>query len=202
MKILLRLALGMDWISAKFGKLAGWAVLSATLISAGNALLRYGFDLSSNAWLEIQWYLFAATVMLGSPSCSNSMSMCGWTSSMASSNVTVQSMWIFSVWCFLAPRDGLADLVDLALFLEHVPGTGNVRQHRWADPLARRPADAARLWRHVLARAGRNCQAPGISGGHYAMDTHYENPCNKHWPPKDSPCKWKISRRSCSPAWL
>ena len=66
-KMLLRLALGMDWISAKFGKFAGWAVLAATLISAGNALVRYGLDLSSNAWLEIQWYLFAATVMLGAP---------------------------------------------------------------------------------------------------------------------------------------
>ncbi|MBY0455140.1 MAG: TRAP transporter small permease subunit [Burkholderiaceae bacterium] len=64
---LLKLALGMDWVSSKISKLAGWAVLAAALISAGNALLRYGFDLSSNAWLEIQWYLFATTVMLGAP---------------------------------------------------------------------------------------------------------------------------------------
>ena len=40
-------------------------VLGACLISAGNAMSRYAFDLSSNAWLEIQWYLFAAIVMLG-----------------------------------------------------------------------------------------------------------------------------------------
>lgn len=64
---LLKLALGMDWVSSKISKLAGWAVLAAALISAGNALLRYGFDLSSNAWLEIQWYLFATTVMFGAP---------------------------------------------------------------------------------------------------------------------------------------
>lgn len=64
---LLKLALGMDWVSSKLSKLAGWAVLAAALISAGNALLRYGLDLSSNAWLEIQWYLFATTVMLGAP---------------------------------------------------------------------------------------------------------------------------------------
>ncbi|MDB5827230.1 MAG: sugar transporter [Variovorax sp.] len=57
----------MDWISEKFGKLAGYAVLFASLISAGNALIRYGFDFSKNSWLEIQWYLFAACVMLGAP---------------------------------------------------------------------------------------------------------------------------------------
>jgi TRAP-type mannitol/chloroaromatic compound transport system permease small subunit len=57
----------MDWISAQLGKLAAWTVLLAALISAGNAFVRYGLDLSNNAWLEIQWYLFAATVMLGAP---------------------------------------------------------------------------------------------------------------------------------------
>jgi TRAP-type mannitol/chloroaromatic compound transport system permease small subunit len=57
----------MDWISSKLSQLAGWAVLAAAIISASNALLRYGLSLSSNAWLEIQWYLFATTVMLGAP---------------------------------------------------------------------------------------------------------------------------------------
>jgi TRAP-type mannitol/chloroaromatic compound transport system permease small subunit len=64
---LLKFALVMDWISAQFGRVAGWAILVATLISATNAFVRYGLDFSSNAWLEIQWYLFAATVMLGAP---------------------------------------------------------------------------------------------------------------------------------------
>jgi TRAP-type mannitol/chloroaromatic compound transport system permease small subunit len=41
--------------------------MAAAMISAGNAFIRYGLDLSSNGWLEIQWYLFAATVMLGAP---------------------------------------------------------------------------------------------------------------------------------------
>ncbi len=67
MSALLKFALVMDWISAQFGRLAGWAILVATLISASNAFVRYGLDFSSNAWLEIQWYLFAATVMLGAP---------------------------------------------------------------------------------------------------------------------------------------
>ena len=67
MSVLLKLAAGMDWISLRLSKFAAWAVLAAALISAGNAMVRYGLDLSSNAWLEIQWYMFAATVMLGAP---------------------------------------------------------------------------------------------------------------------------------------
>jgi TRAP-type mannitol/chloroaromatic compound transport system permease small subunit len=64
---LLKLALAVDWISRRLGWAAAVAVLAAALISAGNAFIRYTFDVSSNAWLEIQWYLFAATVMLGAP---------------------------------------------------------------------------------------------------------------------------------------
>jgi TRAP-type mannitol/chloroaromatic compound transport system permease small subunit len=64
---LLKLALGMDWISDKMGRIAAVAVLLAALISAGNAFVRYILDISSNGWLEIQWYLFAAVVMLGAP---------------------------------------------------------------------------------------------------------------------------------------
>jgi TRAP-type mannitol/chloroaromatic compound transport system permease small subunit len=65
MSALLKLALGIDWLNEKLGKLAAWAVLLTALISAGNAFVRYIFDISSNGWLEIQWYLFAAIVMLG-----------------------------------------------------------------------------------------------------------------------------------------
>jgi TRAP-type mannitol/chloroaromatic compound transport system permease small subunit len=64
---LLKLALAFDWLSTRLGKIAAWTVLLAALISAGNAFVRYGLDISSNAWLEIQWYLFAAMVMLGAP---------------------------------------------------------------------------------------------------------------------------------------
>lgn len=64
---LLRLSRAIDWINDRFGQFATWAVLIATLISAGNAASRYLFSASSNAWLEIQWYLFAAIVLLGAP---------------------------------------------------------------------------------------------------------------------------------------
>src|SRR5688572_26352196 len=42
-----------------------WLVLAAVVISAGNATLRKAFNIGSNAWLEIQWYLFAGVFMLG-----------------------------------------------------------------------------------------------------------------------------------------
>ena len=57
----------VDAINEKLSWVSAAAVLAACLISAGNAVLRYTWDLSSNAWLEIQWYLFATTVMLGAP---------------------------------------------------------------------------------------------------------------------------------------
>ena len=65
MPTLLRLVKLVDALSDRCAAVAQWAVLAACLISAGNAAVRYGLDLSSNAWLEIQWYLFAACVMLG-----------------------------------------------------------------------------------------------------------------------------------------
>ena len=67
MSTLLRFSLAVDWISERLGRVAALAVLLTALISAGNAFVRYLFDISSNGWLEIQWYLFAGIVMLGAP---------------------------------------------------------------------------------------------------------------------------------------
>ena len=64
MSSLLRLSAGIDWINDKFGKLTGWLVLAAVLVSAMNAIARYGFSAGSNAWLELQWYLFGAVFLL------------------------------------------------------------------------------------------------------------------------------------------
>jgi TRAP-type mannitol/chloroaromatic compound transport system permease small subunit len=62
---LISLSRSIDALNDRLGRLANWMVLAACLISAGNAMTRYAFDLSSNAWLEVQWYLFAAIVMFG-----------------------------------------------------------------------------------------------------------------------------------------
>jgi len=66
MGALLKLAGLIDRANEWVGKMVGWLVLAAVLISAGNAIMRKAFDMSSNAYLEIQWYLFAAVFMLGS----------------------------------------------------------------------------------------------------------------------------------------
>jgi TRAP-type mannitol/chloroaromatic compound transport system permease small subunit len=55
----------VDAFSTLIGKFIIWLVLAAVLISAGNAAMRKAFDIGSNAFLEIQWYLFAAVFMLG-----------------------------------------------------------------------------------------------------------------------------------------
>ena len=63
----LTISRAIDALNERFGRIADWCVLLAVLFSAGNAFVRYGFSFSSNAWLEIQWYMFAAMFMLGAP---------------------------------------------------------------------------------------------------------------------------------------
>ncbi len=64
MNALLACARLIDALTERVGRAAAWLVLAATLISAGNALARYALGESSNAWLEIQWYLFGALFLL------------------------------------------------------------------------------------------------------------------------------------------
>lgn len=66
MQGLLRLSRAIDWLNERVGRLIIWLVLIAVLISAGNAVIRKAFDMSSNAWLEVQWYLFSAIFLLAS----------------------------------------------------------------------------------------------------------------------------------------
>ena len=64
MKLLLRLARLVDAVNEGVGRLARWLILACIIISAGNAIARYGLNLGSNAFLEIQWYLYSL-VFLG-----------------------------------------------------------------------------------------------------------------------------------------
>lgn len=64
-KALLAFSQLIDALNDRVGRAIGWLVLAAVLVSAGNAVMRYSFSLSSNAWLEIQWYLFSAIFLLG-----------------------------------------------------------------------------------------------------------------------------------------
>jgi TRAP-type mannitol/chloroaromatic compound transport system permease small subunit len=65
MNALLQLSKLIDSITEFVGKSIIWVVLVVTLISCGNALMRYIFNYSSNAFLEIQWYLFAVIFLFG-----------------------------------------------------------------------------------------------------------------------------------------
>ena len=65
MKLLLALSRATDALNERLSWIADWLVFLSCLISAGNAFSRYAFSISSNAWLEIQWYMFGAVVMLG-----------------------------------------------------------------------------------------------------------------------------------------
>jgi len=62
--ILLRISALIDALNERVGKLVYWLVLATVLISAGNAIMRKMFSMSSNAWLELQWYLFSAVFLL------------------------------------------------------------------------------------------------------------------------------------------
>ncbi|MBY0463663.1 MAG: TRAP transporter small permease subunit [Burkholderiales bacterium] len=66
MTSLLSLSRLIDGINNLIGRAMMWFLLATTLISASNAIIRKLFNISSNAFLEIQWYLFAAVFMLGS----------------------------------------------------------------------------------------------------------------------------------------
>jgi TRAP-type mannitol/chloroaromatic compound transport system permease small subunit len=63
-RALLQLSRVIDSINMRVGKTAAWAIVIAILVSAINAFIRRIFGVSSNAWLELQWYLFGATFML------------------------------------------------------------------------------------------------------------------------------------------
>ena len=64
MNVLLTFSRLIDALNERIGQTISWALLAAVLICAGNALVRYLFNTSSNAWLEIQWYLFGAIFLL------------------------------------------------------------------------------------------------------------------------------------------
>jgi TRAP-type mannitol/chloroaromatic compound transport system permease small subunit len=64
MKQLLALSRAIDFVNEHIGRLVYWCVLIMVLVSAANATSRYALNLASNAWLELQWYLFAVVFLL------------------------------------------------------------------------------------------------------------------------------------------
>jgi TRAP-type mannitol/chloroaromatic compound transport system permease small subunit len=64
MRVLLALSRGIDAVNERIGRVVLWLVLAMALLSSINAVSRYLFNRSSNAWLELQWYMFAAVFLL------------------------------------------------------------------------------------------------------------------------------------------
>ena len=64
MDALMRLSRGIDALNERIGRAVYWLVLVMVLVGAGNAIIRKTLNMSSNAWLELQWYLFSAVFLL------------------------------------------------------------------------------------------------------------------------------------------
>ena len=64
MKALIAISRAIDMVNERVGRLVYWCVLIMVLVSAANATSRYALNIASNAWLELQWYLFAAVFLL------------------------------------------------------------------------------------------------------------------------------------------
>jgi TRAP-type mannitol/chloroaromatic compound transport system permease small subunit len=64
MSVLLTISRAIDWLNERIGRLLIWLILVMVLVSAANAMSRYLLNLSSNAFLELQWYLFATVFLL------------------------------------------------------------------------------------------------------------------------------------------
>lgn len=64
MQILLKFSRGVDWVNTQIGKHIIWLILASTVVSGVNAIVRKAFNIGSNAFLEIQWYLFAASFLV------------------------------------------------------------------------------------------------------------------------------------------
>lgn len=177
MKGLLSLAHAIDWLNERVGRLATWAVLVSCLVSAGNASLRYMLNIGSNAWLEMQWYLFAATVMLGAPLVLK-----------VNEHVRVDV-----VYSRLSPRrQAMVDLFGLVLFLMPAVlllGWMSLPYvlESWQTREVSSNAGGLIRWPFkVLVPLG--CLLLSLQGlaeivkrvaflrGEYAMDTHYERP--------------------------
>lgn len=177
MSVLLKFALAMDWISQKFGVLASWTVLLAALISAGNAFVRYGIGWSSNAMIEIQWYLFAYMVMVGAPHVLK-----------LNEHVRVDLIYgklkrnapvyvdLFGLAFFLLPVITLLAYLCWGYFM-NTWTSGEMSQNaggliRWPVVLAM-PLGFALVWLQGVAEIIKRV---AYLQGKFEMDTHYEKP--------------------------
>ena len=177
MSALLKLALAYDWLTTQLGKVAAWGVLFAALISAGNAIVRYGLDISSNGWLEIQWYMFAVTVMLGAPVVLklNEHVRVDIIYGKISGNKPVY-VDLFGLVFFLLPAMGVLAYLSWPLFLDKYT-SGEMSNNaggliRWPVVMLLPLGFALMFLQGLSEIIKRVCYLQGI----FKMDTHYEKP--------------------------
>jgi TRAP-type mannitol/chloroaromatic compound transport system permease small subunit len=167
----------MDWISERCGWVAASCAMAAAIISASNAFVRYGLDISSNAWIEVQWYLFAATVMLGAAHVLK-----------VNEHVRVDIIYgqlpgngrvfldIFGLIFFLLPVMGLMTWLSWPLFVKmllmHEMSNNAGGLVRWPAMLLL-PLGFALMFLQGIAEIIKRL---AYLRGSYAMDTHYERP--------------------------
>ncbi len=177
MKTLLAFSQMVDWITDKFGVIAKWAVILSCFISALNAMVRYLFDIGSNGWLEIQWYMFAACVMLGAAQVLR-----------VNEHVRVdviygrlssrRRVWIdlLGLICFLLPAMGVMLYYSFPLFLR-MYGSGEMSSN--AGGLIRWPAMLMLplgFTLVILQGLSEIIKRVGWLTHTYEMDIHYERP--------------------------
>ncbi|QHI99687.1 TRAP transporter small permease subunit [Xylophilus rhododendri] len=168
---------GIDRLTDAAAALAKWALLLACVISGGNALIRYGVGTSSNGWLEIQWYLFGAGVMLGAAQVLR-----------LNEHVRVDLFYgrwparrqvfmdLFGLVVFLLPVMGLLAwlswplLVDMVQSGETSPNAGGLI--RW-PAMALLPAGFGLLVLQAFSEIGKRVL---WLQGRIEMNTHYEKP--------------------------
>jgi TRAP-type mannitol/chloroaromatic compound transport system permease small subunit len=177
MQALLKLALGVDWISERIARIAAVAVLVVALISSGNAFVRYLFGIGSNSWLEIQWYLFAGIVMLGAPYvlCVNEHVRVDLIYGRLKGNWPVY-VDLFGLFLFLLPVMCLMLyltwplLVQMYVSQERSSNAGGLI--RW-PAMAMLPLGFALMIAQGLSEIVKRI---AYLRGEFAMDTHYEAP--------------------------
>lgn len=178
MPTLLKFVTLVDAVSDRLGKLAAWTVLISAMICALNAVVRYGIaSLSSNAALEIQWYMFAWMVMIGAPLVLklNEHVRVDLIYGKLSGNKPV---WIdiFGLLAFLLPTMGFMFYTTWPYFMNILTSSEMSENAggliRWPAVLAM-PIGFAMVFIQGLAEIMKRL---AYMKGLYQMDTHYEKP--------------------------
>ncbi len=175
--LLLLISQRIDQISRMAARIAIALVLICALVSAINALSRYAFDMSSNAWLELQWYMFGAMVLLGAPHLLNTNGHIRVDLFYSKLN-NRQRAWLdlAGLICFVMPFSVYMVLQSWPWFVESWQ-IGEVSAN--AGGLARWPVKLLLpLGFFLLALQGVSEMIKRIAAlrGHIALDTHYERP--------------------------